>query len=157
MNNRGFAVERNTNGTWQQVGWVNSSAVNGNSDMALNYSFTDPNDVKGISQYRVRQVDIDSKSKYTEIRSVRGDGQVGKITIYPNPSSNGRVNVVFDDANVVRNVTVLDINGRTVKEFRAISNNNLTISDLQPGMYTVKVAVPATGEQNIQKIVVNKR
>jgi hypothetical protein len=157
MNNRGFAVERNIDGNWQQVGWVNSRALNGSSDAALNYSFTDPNDIKGISQYRIRQEDIDSKSKYTEIRSVRGDGQVGKITIYPNPTTNGKVNVVFDDASVVRNVTVLDINGRTVKEFRAVSNNNLTISDLQPGMYTVKVAVPATGEQNVQKIVVNKR
>ena len=156
QNNSGFAVERNVNGTWEQVGWVASLAVGGNSSSDLSYSFVDHNTVKGITQYRIRQVDFDSKSKYTDIRSVRGDGQIGKITIYPNPTADGKVNIVFDDASVVRNVTVADFSGRIVKEFKSINNNNLTITNLQPGMYTVKITVPETGEQAVQKIVVNK-
>ena len=150
-------MERNISGAWQPLAWVATQAVNGNSDVPLNYTYTDLNDNKGITQYRIRQVDMDSHSKFTEIRSVRGDGQAGKISIYPNPTADGKVYVVFDDASVARNIYVSDLNGRTVKEFRSVRTNDLTITNLQPGMYMVKVVVPERGEQVIQKIVVNKQ
>lgn len=157
QNNSGFAVERNINGTWQQVAWVASQAVGGNSTDVLSYSFNDPNNVKGISQYRIRQQDMDSKSKYSDVRSVRGEGQLSKTTVYPNPTNDGKVMVMFEDASASRNVTVMDMSGRIVKEFKAIKNNNITIENLQPGVYTIKVSVPETGEQAVQKIVVNQR
>lgn len=157
INNSGFAVERNMNGTWEQIAFVNSQAANGNSDALLTYTYSDMNNAKGITQYRIKQVDFDNKSKYTEIRSVRGLDQIGKVTVYPNPTSNGTVNVVFDDASVIRTISVLDMSGRTLKQINNVSNNNITIDNLQPGMYTLRIIVPATGEQTVQKIVVNKR
>ena len=157
INNSGFAVERNMNGTWEQIAFVNSQAANGNSDALLVYTYSDMNNAKGITQYRIKQVDFDNKSKYTEIRSVRGLDQIGKVTVYPNPTSNGTVNVVFDDASVVRTISVMDMSGRTLKQINNVSNNNITIDNLQPGMYTLRILVPATGEQTVQKIVVNKR
>lgn len=158
QNNRGFDIERNNNGNWEKIGFVASLGLNGNSSSDLSYSFVDRNNSsKGISQYRLRQVDIDAMATYSDVRAVRGEGQIGKITIYPNPTADGKVNIVFDDANVVRTVSVTDMSGRMVKEVRAVSNNNITISNLQSGMYTVKISVPETGEQVVQKIVVNKR
>lgn len=157
LNNSGFAVERNLNGTWEQIAFVNSQAANGNSDALLTYTYSDLNNAKGITQYRIKQVDFDNKSKYTEIRSVRGLDQIGKVTVYPNPTSNGTVNVVFDDASVVRTISVMDMSGRTLKQINNVSNNNITIDNLQPGMYTLRILVPETGEQTVQKIVVNKR
>ncbi|HEX4875933.1 MAG TPA: T9SS type A sorting domain-containing protein, partial [Chitinophagaceae bacterium] len=156
-NNSGFAVERNMNGTWEQIAFVNSQAVNGNSNVLLGYTYSDLNNSKSITQYRIKQVDFDNKSKYTEIRSVRGLDQIGKVTVYPNPTSDGRVNVVFDDAAVTRNISVTDMSGRTIKQINNISNNNITIDNLMPGMYSLRIIVPATGEQLVQKIVVNKR
>ena len=35
--------------------------------------------------------------------------------------------------------------------------NNITIENLTPGIYSLRVFVPATGEQVVEKIVVNKR
>ena len=157
QNNAGFAVERNVNGAWEQVGWVASLAQNGNSDVMLNYTFMDNNNIKGITQYRIRQVDIDSKSTYSVIRSVRGDGQIGKTIIYPNPSNNGKVNVVFEDASVTREIAVSDMSGRLIRQIRGITNNNITIDNLNPGMYTIRIVSVETGEQVVQKIVVNKR
>lgn len=157
INNSGFAVERNMNGTWEQIAFVNSQAVNGNSDALLTYTYSDMNTAKGITQYRIKQVDFDNKSKYTEIRSVRGLDQIGKVTVYPNPTSNGTVNVVFDDASVARTISVMDMSGRTLKQINNVTNNNITIDYLQPGMYTLRILVPETGEQTVQKIVVNKR
>ena len=155
-NNTGFAVERNTTGSWEQVAWVATQAAGGNSNDILSYTYNDLNDVKGVSQYRIRQVDIDARSKYSEIRSVRGENQIGQITVYPNPSSDGKVNVVFENGNVIRDVSVIDMSGRTVKLMKGVTSTSITVDNLLPGMYTVRVVVPSTGDQVVQKLVVNK-
>ncbi len=109
-----------------------------------------------ISQYRLRQVDFDNKSKFSEIRLVQADGQDRKIVVYPNPSMDGKVNISFDDASV-RNVSLTDMNGRIVKQWKAVTYNNITIMNLTPGMYMLRVVFPGTGEQIVEKISVNKR
>ena len=157
INNSGFAVERNVNGGWEQVAFVPSQATNGTSDTRLNYQYTDYNTVKGISQYRIRQVDLDGRAKYSEVRAVRGEGQSGKTVVYPNPSNDGKVNIVFEDANVTRNISISDMSGRTVKVMNGITTNTIQVNDLKPGMYSVRISVPATGDQSMEKIVVNKR
>jgi len=156
-NSAGFAIERNVSGVWQEVGYVPTQAPGGTSDDLLNYSFVDLNDVKGITQYRIRQMDNDSRSKYSEVRSVRGEGQEIKVTVYPNPTSDGKVNIAFDDQKGIRNVSVMDMSGRTVRQMNGITNNNITIENLMPGIYTIRVVVPETGAQTVEKIIVNKR
>ena len=155
-NNTGFAVERNITGAWEQITWVPTQAPGGNSNDLLIYSYTDLNNAKGVTQYRIRQVDLDGRSKYSEVRSVRGENQRGQITVYPNPSPDGKVNIVFDGGNVVRDLSVIDMSGRIVKQMRGVTVSNITIENLVPGMYTVRVVVPSTGEQIIEKLVVNK-
>ena len=157
VNNSGFAVERNTNGIWEQVSFISTQASAGNSSSLLNYSYTDANSAKGISQYRIRQIDINGKSSSTEIRAVRGIDQPGKIIVYPNPSSDGKVNIVFEDAIAIRDVSLIDMNGRTVKQWNGVSNNNLQIENLVPGFYSLRVVVRETGVQTVEKIVINNR
>lgn len=157
QNNSGFAVERNTNGSWVQIAWVPTQAANGNSDALLNYSYIDQNSIKGITQYRIRQVDFDAKSSYSMIRSVRGLGQLGSTIVYPNPSANGKVNIVFENTSVTREISIADMSGRVVRQIKGITNNNITIENLNPGMYTVRIVAIETGEQVVEKIVVNKR
>lgn len=157
QNNSGFAIERNVNGNWEQIGWVPTQAQNGYSESVLVYSYNDLNNIKGISQYRIRQVDFDAKSKLSETRAVRGDGQIGKTIVYPNPSNNGKINVVFEDASVTREVSVSDMSGRVIRQMKGITNNNITIENLNPGMYTIRIVAIETGEQAVEKVVVNKR
>lgn len=156
-NNSGFAVERNINGSWQQIAWVPTQALNGNSDAVLVYHYSDLNNLKGISQYRIRQVDIDAKSKYSDVRSVRGEGQIGKTIVYPNPTNNGKVNILFEEGAGSRDISVSDMSGRVVRQIKAITSNNITIENLNPGMYTIRIVSVETGEQVVEKIVVNKR
>jgi hypothetical protein len=157
-NNLGFEIQRLIGaGSWKTVSFVYTQAIAGNSGSDLNYSYTDINSTKGITQYRLRQVDIDQKSKYSEIRAVRGDGQSGKTIVFPNPGiAGGKVNVIFEDADGTRDVSLIDLNGRIVKQWKNITNNNLQIENLTPGFYNLKVTVRETGEQTIEKIVVNK-
>jgi hypothetical protein len=157
-NSKGFDVQRKlTNGGWQTVGFVATKAINGSSNSVLSYEFTDLNNAKGISQYRLRQLDIDGKQSYSLIRAVRGEGQKGKTIVYPNPSSDGKVNVVFEDKEVSRDVSLMDMNGRIIKQWKKVMNNTLQIENLVTGFYTLRIINTETGEQIVEKIVVKNR
>jgi hypothetical protein len=158
INNSGFAVLRNMgNGVWNVVAFIPTQATDGNSSLPLTYTFTDLNSSKGITQYRIRQVDIDGRAKFSEIRAVRGYEQKAKLIVYPNPSRDGRVNVVFDDVEGTRDVSLMDISGRMIKQWKAVTGNTLEIENLGQGMYSLRVIIRETGEQSVEKIVVNNR
>ncbi|HEU4859910.1 MAG TPA: T9SS type A sorting domain-containing protein [Chitinophagaceae bacterium] len=158
QNSRGFYVERNLgNNIWQTLGFVETKAANGSSNSLLKYDFSDLNNAKGISQYRLRQVDIDGKHAYSPIRAVRAGSQKGKTIVYPNPSADGKVNVVFADVNTPRDVSLSDLNGRIIKQWKSVTTNNIQIDNLLAGFYTIRIVDTETGEQTVEKIVVKKR
>src|SRR4030095_5329234 len=158
VNSRGFYIERNPgNNVWQTLGFVSTKAMNGNSSSLLNYEYPDINNAKGITQYRLRQIDINGKHSYSPIRAVRAGAQKGKTIVYPNPSNDGKVNVVFADVNVIRDVSLTDMNGRVIKQWKGIANNNIQIDNLMAGFYTIRIIDTETGEQTVEKIVVKKR
>jgi hypothetical protein len=157
QNSNGFAVERNNNGAWQQMAFVNSKSLNGSSSSTLSYKYDDMNTSKAVTQYRIRQVDMDAKSTYSEVRIVRESGQMGKTIVYPNPSNNGKVNIVFEQTDFTRDIRLLDISGRLVKAWKNTTSNNIEIDNLAPGMYNLQVIIRETGEQVVNKIVVNSR
>ena len=158
-NSRGFYIERNLgNNVWETLGFVSSRAIRGNSNSALDYEYSDINNkAKGITQYRLRQVDFDGKHAYSPIRAVRAGSQKGKTIVYPNPSNDGRVNVVFADVNTIRDVSLMDMNGRVMKQWKGVTNNNIQIDNLMAGFYTIRIVDTDTGEQTVEKIVVKKR
>jgi hypothetical protein len=157
-NNKGFYVERMlSNGGWEQITFVASQASNGNSNSPLTYVLSDFNNTKGISEYRLRQVDIDGKETYSMIRSVRGEGQKSNTIIYPNPSGDGKVNIVFEGTNTIRDVSLMDVSGKTLKQWKGVTNNNIHIDNLNAGFYTVRIVNTETGEQLVEKFIVNKR
>jgi len=157
-NNKGFFVERKlSNGEWQQISFVDSKALNGNSNSPLSYTLTDFNNTKGISQYRLRQLDFDGKQAFSQIRSVRGEGQKSNTIIYPNPSGDGKVSIVFEGTNSMRDVSLMDVSGKTLKQWKGVTNNNIQIDNLNSGFYTVRIVNVETGEQVVEKFIVNKR
>jgi len=158
LNSSGFEIQRQVGDpNWQVVGFVHSKAFNGNSNSALTYKFVDNNSANAITQYRLRSIDIDGNSKFSEIRSVRGAEQNNKITVYPNPSFDGKVKVAFEDINGTRDIILTDISGRLIKQWSAVTNNNLEIENLTPGYYGLRITVRETGVQSIEKIIVDNR
>ena len=158
LNNSGYEVQRLIGvGTWQTISFVGTQATAGNSASELSYTFTDQNPTKGVTQYRIKQVDIDQRARFSEIRAVRGLGQLGKTIVYPNPSFGGsKVNVIFDEKDGTRDVSLIDMSGRVIRQWKGFTNNNLQIENLTPGLYNLRVVLRETGEQGIEKIVVNK-
>jgi hypothetical protein len=156
LNNRGFYVQRNLgNGTWKDVAFIFSNAAEGNSSINLNYSHTDINPHKGVSQYRILQVDLDGTGRYSVIRSVGGKGVAGSMLLFPNPSSNGAATLLFD-TDGTRDVVVSDVSGRVVQQFRQVRGNNLPLKNLSTGFYTVQVRDVATGVTATERLIVQK-
>jgi hypothetical protein len=154
QNNKGFNVQRNDGGQWQTVAFVPSQALGGNSVSDINYAYTDVNNEKGISQYRIQQVDLDGKVAYTDIRAIRGDGVGGKVVIYPNPANDGKINIVFDDSKGFSDVQVSDMQGRIIRSFKGVTNNILAIERLTSGFYTIRITNPVNAASSVHKVVV---
>ena len=154
--NLGFEVQRLIGvGNWQTITFIPSQAV-ANNPSELTYAFADENPTRGVSQYRIKQLDIDQNAKYSEIRAVRGLGQMAKTIVYPNPSLSGsKVNILFDERDGIRDVSLIDMSGRIIRQWKGFANNNLQIEKLLPGLYSLRFTLRETGEQSIEKIVVN--
>jgi hypothetical protein len=156
-NNKGFQVQRKIGGNdFETIAFVNTKANAGNSVSDLTYSYTDVNASQGVSQYRLLQVDFDGQSKHSDIRSVKGEEQSSKTIVYPNPSSNGKVNVVFEDTRSIRDIQLMDMSGRVVNQWRNQTSNNIQIDNLVPGFYNLRIVDQSTKEQSVEKIIIRK-
>ena len=157
INNTGFAIQRNMgNNRWETVSFVNSVAPGGNSNSSLTYTFDDLNSSSGITQYRIQQKDFDGKTKLSEVRAVRGYAQKDKNIVFPNPSTDGRVSILFESKEQSRDIILTDINGKVVKQWKGFTNNILKIENLVTGMYTIRIVTPQTGNQTVEKIIVSQ-
>jgi hypothetical protein len=153
-NNQGFYLQRNTKGAWIEIAFITSSAIGGNSSALLRYTFTDINTHKGVSLYRLRQLDRDGKQTFSSIRAVQGLEQASKTIIYPNPSSTGSFSIVFNNERP-KNVTVSDMKGSLVRKFRNVINS-LSIVGLGTGVYSIEIVDLSSSEKLVERLVVNK-
>ena len=155
INIRGFQIERKIGDSeFQPVSFVASQAQNGNSTGLLHYEFTDFNSIPGISQYRIRQIDFNGIIKFSQVKTVAGTESKGKTIIYPNPSFNGKINVVFDKMNAAVNISLFDFSGKIIRQWSGYSGNNLVIENLTTGYYTFSTLNTRTGERNIKRFLV---
>ncbi len=86
LNNRGFYIERmlEHESSFSVVGWVDGM---GTSSEINNYQQVDANGFTGTSYYRLRQVDFDGTTSYSEIRAVAGNEAdlFSDVSIFPVP------------------------------------------------------------------------
>ncbi len=111
-NNSYFTIEKSQDGiNFEFVQRVNTQAFDGNSNLPLSYSAQDMNPYSGLSYYRLKQTDLDGKSRYSRIDPVNFD-QKAAISIYPNPTR-GTVYISGVDVSQT-SITVewLDVSGR---------------------------------------------
>lgn len=154
QNNSGFMVERRTGmDPWKDLSFVPSRSENGFSGDVVSYMFTDFNNFKGVSQYRLRQVDIDGRIRYSDIRAVKGDGQsLNSLSVFPNPAPGGNFSILLNDDGVY-DIVIMDANGRVLLQFSDIRGSK-SVSDLRPGQYLVVAHNTKTAERRTTKIVV---
>lgn len=142
-----FEIERSANGkVWSKVGVVAST---GESKVLVKYTFTDAAPLAGENLYRLKMVDKDKTFAYSSIKSLTFDNVPNQLA-YPNPA---RDIVYIQHADHVKSVSVIDMNGKTVKETGITAGGTFRVDGLSAGMYLVKVVTQDGGVRS-QKIIV---
>lgn len=68
LNNSGFEIQRKTeNSNWNKIGFVQGA---GTSTESRSYSFSDPYSGQGTVSYRLKQIDFDGTSVFSEVVTV---------------------------------------------------------------------------------------
>ena len=86
-NSRSFVVERSSNGKTFEA--LDSLAAAGNSHNVNQYSYTDKNPDAPLAYYRIRQMDLDGKTHYSDVCVVKNNlnNNIRQVTLYPNPAT----------------------------------------------------------------------
>lgn len=152
--NDGFEVQRRLgNGRYETIAFVDSKAPGGNGG-AYTYSFDDQLSLpKGVAYYRIRQVDLNGRSSYSEVRALRsGNGQI-VVAVYPNPSR-GATNVAIPEGAGIMDVSLDDYSGKSIQRWNGINVRNLQLTNLKPGIYMLRINFRESGEQITERILV---
>jgi hypothetical protein len=157
QNNTGFYIERRMgNAPWSVQGFVPTAAGAGNSETLLNYQWSERNTLPGVSQYRLRQVDLDGKALFSEVRLVKGLAQEGVLQVFPNPTQDGSIRVVVNGQNNPVDIQLVDMNGRIVRQVLNTTGNEIRISGLSSGIYTLRVRMRETSTIVSTKVMVQQ-
>lgn len=149
INAKEFVIERNSGSGFTAVGTVAAR----NSETGSSYSFNDFNNNKSVSQYRLKLVDKDASFKLSETRAVKGTAAVSDFTVFPNPSF-GSTKVSISDVTEATTVEVIDNAGRLVRRIELQNKSSVDISDLQKGIYLVRIINMNNGESVTKKLAV---
>ncbi len=129
INNDYFELQRSENGIdFNAIAKIQGA---GNSNVLLQYKNVDDAPLKGISYYRLKQVDFDRQYSFSNVVSVNIVNEA--ITIHPNPTSG----LLTIDNIENQELTILDITGKIVKTV-LIKNNTINVADLPRGIYFIQ-------------------
>lgn len=133
-NNDRFEIEYSINGeNFQRVQTVNSLSNNGNSNDVLNYeSSFRLEEQRPVVYVRIKQIDFDGTSSYSEIHMVEMAAQ--KLTIR---QSAGSVQLETEMLGP-KTIQVLDMSGRLVYETNT-TEEIISIAFETPGVYLIRV------------------
>lgn len=149
--NAGFDIQHSTNGiNWRKIGFVSSYANNGNSTAPIHYKFTDTHPIDGKNYYRLKQIDKEGKSHFSDIKNISLD-TVAKVRLYPNPATT----ILYVQSNSIKTVQILNVAGKTVYKEETVTNNAVNVSSLPAGIYFAKIIL-TDGSIITQKVIIKK-
>jgi hypothetical protein len=151
INSKEFIVQRKVGNDFIDVATIAAS----NSTRGGSYIYNDVNNFKGVSQYRLKLIDLDGTFSYSEIRTVKGTAAANDFTVFPNPSA-GNAKVTITDISEPTDVQLIDNSGRILKVVSMNNSNTADFNNLQKGMYMIRILNKNSGETLTKKLnVVN--
>lgn len=135
QNSERFEVERSIEGkSWHRLGIVPAS---GNSSIVRNYTYVDASPAEGINYYRLKMVDKDGTSAYSQVRST-SFALASEITITPNPAVEN-LKVKVRDAGSVEKVELISATGQVLYRSGANPLTDIEVRHLPAGMYILNI------------------
>ncbi len=131
-NNDYFSVERSHDGTsWETIENLQGA---GNSTSLLSYQTYDFYPYRGIGYYRLKQVDYDGKTTFSEIQRVY---KTDDLMILPNPSA-GVFGIGGMPKHQENSISVLDITGKELEHYTTEDESyQLDLTHRTAGIYFV--------------------
>ncbi len=138
-----FEVERSKDGVHYEV--IGKVDAVGNSTLETQYILADPKPFAGVNYYRLKQTDINGKSRYSAIKTINIlDEKYDVMSVFPNPAKD-YTEVIFNGYKKGKGwMTVKSVDGKTIvnEEIDVVPGTNRIYLDLsrQPkGFYQVLV------------------
>jgi hypothetical protein len=139
INNHHFDVQRSSDGI--NYATLGSVAASHNPATVQNYSYTEVKTINGNNFYRLKQVDLDGRSKYSAVVKINMTGALWAI--FPNPATS---KTTIQIRSQLKNVsfTLIDNYGR-ITYYRSLPNvsagefKDIPLSNLSRGMYMLKI------------------
>ncbi len=143
QNSREFIVQHSTGSSYNSIGKI---AAAGNSTVPREYSLTHNNPATGVNYYRILQQDIDGRGDYSKVVSVTFTNLGGPVIAYPNPVTEGRLNLQLrDDAtvNLYNSSGVLVMSRNLLAGTQQLNTNKLAkgIYQLKAGNETITIFI----------------
>lgn len=139
-----FELERSADGIQYDV--VSIVPAVGNSTTETQYLALDEKPYAGVNYYRLKQIDMDGNSKYSEVKSVNIlDDSYDLLSIFPNPTS-GLTEVIFNAyTNSEAMLEVVGHDGRQIirSPLQATKGGNrvdLNLTEQERGIYFITIS-----------------
>ncbi len=134
-NNSRYEIERSIDGINFEYVTTVSAYNNGNSSVKQTYHTIDEKPYKGISYYRLKQIDVDGTYKRSDIVSVIISDK-SFINFFPNPTSD-KLYVNYSKDYMNAQVKILNSLGAVIVNETNITdyNGQIDLSDLADGIY----------------------
>jgi hypothetical protein len=145
-----YEVEKSSDGnSFTKVATI--AAING---IANNYHWLDQQLLPGYNYYRIRSVDINGKTNYTQVVKVLVGKSGSEITIYPNPLKNGTINLqLTNQPPGIYEIKLINPLGQEIISKKIIHTGGNIIETIElnsgsaKGVYQLKVIKPDGSEQ----------
>jgi hypothetical protein len=132
QNNVGFDIEGSDNGNrFSKIGFVKGV---GNSNIKIEYDFSNNTPLSGNTYYRLKQLDADGKFSYSNVIALGNEGKNG-LTIYPNPAKN-TLNILNSEKKTTT-FSIVNNLGQILKTGTMDTFIALDIEPLAQGVYTL--------------------
>ncbi|HEY4209253.1 MAG TPA: T9SS type A sorting domain-containing protein [Puia sp.] len=130
-----FIVQRSGNSRdWKDIATVPAAQYSESGA----YSYTDNNPLEGPNFYRLRMVDLNGRSIWSNISEVTQE-KISTIRCWPNPCTN---TIFISSPNAVSRIILMDIQGRVRKIQQALApvkDWEIPAEGLPPGLYFIQV------------------
>lgn len=152
--NKSFTVERSSDSrTFESIGQVMG---NGTTNAISDYQFVDSEPVNGNNYYRLRQIDFDGTTSFSEVRVVSFESTATEVRVSPNPVTKGSFELSYTGEEEQVSVEVFDVFGKSVL-LNVIQNKetqSFQIDHLPNGLYIIKLSGKLI--HHTEKIMISK-
>jgi hypothetical protein len=135
------------------------TAATANGGHSASYLVTDTHPVEGYNYYRIKSVDLNGKTAYTNVMKVMLGSTSPEISVYPNPVSNGIISLQLNNQPAGKfGIRLLNKSGQVIMQKQiehadGSSTEMITLDKYAPhGIYQLEISKPDGSKQNINVI-----